>query len=106
MSNAVRLGCGAGRMYRSVELTTLDCDMPLTINADNVRLDLRGHTLSCMDSGGGLPDGIVSFNRTGVVIRDGTISGCDDGIFLVGANDAHLRDLTVHELRHQRHILR
>ena len=23
MSNAVRLGCGAGRMYRSVELTTL-----------------------------------------------------------------------------------
>jgi hypothetical protein len=57
------------------------------IIASDVKLDLRGYTISC-DTSGKYPVGAVVILGENVRVRNGTASGCDDGIvlwFSVGA---------------------
>jgi parallel beta-helix repeat protein len=56
----------------------------LVIGADNITLDLRGHTID-----GDFTDsdsGIMSANHTGVKIRNGTVRQFNDGIFVTGGS--------------------
>lgn len=73
-------------------LGDLSCNMPIEIAADGVTLNLRGYTLSCTDPSS---DGITSSFQSGMTIKNGTVSGCNSGIFLFNTVDAELSNLTV-----------
>lgn len=66
----------------------------LVITADNVTLDLAGHKISGLGAGDG-----VSVRGFGDVVRNGTITGFDDGIQLgtdgIVGGDATLKNLTL-----------
>src|SRR3954447_20692546 len=57
----------------------LECDQGLTIGADDVTLDLGGYTIKGPGPGGG-GYGVYAENRSGIVIRDGTIAAFIDGV--------------------------
>ncbi|MEV3984512.1 right-handed parallel beta-helix repeat-containing protein [Nonomuraea sp. NPDC049758] len=62
--------------------TTLTADLTcpggaLTIGADNVDLDLNGHTIT----GSGTGNGLMVAGRTGTTLRNGTITGFTYGIY-------------------------
>lgn len=66
---------------------TLDADLTCTgngifINANNVVLDLAGHTISGpVPVGGSGPRGVIALqNRNGITIRNGVIRGFDSGV--------------------------
>jgi hypothetical protein len=63
---------------------TSDCLAPLNVNQDGVTVNLGGRTVDC----GGNAIGINVVNRTGVRIKNGTVTGCSArGIFLhMGGN--------------------
>ena len=59
------------------------------INADNITIDLNGHTIT-----GNYPpyskppySGVEAINHSGVTIKNGTIRGFNVGIFLLGSNN-------------------
>jgi parallel beta-helix repeat protein len=73
--------------------TVLDADLTcagpgLIIGADNITLDLNGHTLTglCTPTCGG-PDGVRVNGHSGVTIMNGYITGFLFGIRLIGASD-------------------
>ncbi|HVL98011.1 MAG TPA: carboxypeptidase regulatory-like domain-containing protein, partial [Egibacteraceae bacterium] len=67
------------------EDTTLEADLGpcpdngLIVGADNVTLDLGGHTIFGTDAVGD-GAGVLIDNRTGVTVRNGTIRGFDGGV--------------------------
>ncbi|HEV2759589.1 MAG TPA: right-handed parallel beta-helix repeat-containing protein [Acidimicrobiales bacterium] len=70
--------------------TTLDsdvgpCSTGLTIGADNVTLDLNGFTLSGTPAIGEGP-GILVSGRTGVTVRNGTVTQFDTGVAIEGGS--------------------
>lgn len=84
--------------------TTLDQDLTcggngVVINASNVVFDLGGHTITgpAPTGVGNGPRGvIVSSNRTGVTVRNGTVRGFDSGVdVLPGANAATVTGLVL-----------
>ncbi len=73
---------------RSVALTgDLTCDGPgLVVDADNVTIDLRGHTLV----GSGTDTGIAATGRRGLKVRAGSIEGFARAILLEGTTAARI----------------
>lgn len=85
-----------------IEDTTLDQDLvcppgtewAIVIGASNVTLDLGGHTLS-----GHAPGvGVLATGREGLVIRNGTIEGFQEGVFVIESNRVTVEKLTVRNL--------
>lgn len=77
-----------------------DCPgLGLVIGADNVTLDLNGHTVD----GNGEADfeGIQAIGHHGVTIKGGTIRDFVEGVAVISARDVVLRDLA---LSHHRHV--
>src|SRR2546427_5645721 len=78
--------------------TKLDSDLTncsgdgIVIGADNISLNLDGHTIEGTGGGTGIDD---SAGRDGVTIENGSVEGFEQGIVLVGASDNRLRKLTV-----------
>ncbi len=73
-----------------VASTTFDsnvgpCSEGLTIGADNVVLDLNGFTLSGTPASGEGP-GILVDGRTGVTVRNGTVTQFDSGVAIEGGS--------------------
>ena len=76
--------------------TTLDSDLTgsgtaLIIGADGITLDLNGHTLTGDSTGYGVDN---TGGYDGVIIKNGTIDGCGQGIKANGASNFTLEDLT------------
>jgi len=84
-----------GTITKSIRLRK-DCLGPMIIGADNVTVDLHGHTIRP----GGLDDvdyrgGVEIFNRRGVTIKNGTIDGYDYGLLVIGGGGYTFRDLAI-----------
>jgi len=78
---------GKYRLTKDLE----DCEgFGVAIDASDVTLDLKGHTISCKNTGT-LSAGIVTGTTVpvhGVKITNGTVTGCAKGIFLGYAEDS------------------
>jgi hypothetical protein len=82
--------------------TTLTADLAcptgtgtaLTINAADITLDLGGHTIS----GDPFEVGIMVNGFSGITIQNGTISGFNDGIFLIDSDNTLVEHLTINNL--------
>ncbi len=70
----------------------------ILIESSDVRLNLRGHTISCdtnetdFDYATGI---VVTPGQSNVRITNGTISGCNDGILVVGVSDSIISRMTI-----------
>jgi len=68
------------------DLTGFASNAAITIQADNVTLDLNGYTL---EGAGGTPTGIGSQDRSNVTLRNGRIVGFGSGVFLRAAGPTY-----------------
>jgi parallel beta-helix repeat protein len=99
MSDAGSLACGA-EITRD---TTLDGDLvcargpALVITADNVTLDLGGHTVSGNPQGVVRGPGIVLRGVSGATVRNGTVEHFDAGVVVEGGSDNVVERLTVQD---------
>lgn len=78
----------------------VDCPgLGLVIGADDVTLDLNGHTVD----GNGVADfeGIQAIGHDGVTIKGGTIRDFVEAVAVISAHDVDLRDLV---MAHHRHV--
>jgi hypothetical protein len=83
----VAIRCGQAIATDAILAADLVCaSNPLVVSADNITLDLRGHTLSGTGVG-------ISVSRSGVTIRNGTIQGVS--LSAAGAAGLTLRRLTL-----------
>lgn len=79
--------------------TTLDsnvgpCAQGLTIGANNVVLDLNGFTVSGTPTAGEGP-GILVPDRTGVTIRNGTVTQFDSGVAIEGGSGNTVSNMSI-----------
>jgi hypothetical protein len=82
--------------------TTLTADLAcpagtvlaITINAPDITLDLGGHTIS----GDPYEVGVMVNGYSGITIKNGTIAGFNDGIFLIDSDDSVVEHLTINNL--------
>ena len=96
-AGASALSCGATLDHDVKLKEDLDCsgypgDVSLAIDANNVAVDLNGHKLI------GPPDdnnGISSAGFNGLTVKNGTIKGYDEAIYLYDA----ARDITLKDLK-------
>lgn len=85
------------------EDTTLDHDLTATsrpalvVTADNVVLDLGGHTVSGDRAGFGTGPGVLLENVRGVTVRNGTIRRFDAGVAIEGGEGNVVEGLTVED---------
>jgi parallel beta-helix repeat protein len=83
--------------------TTLDSDLTkcagpaIRIGADDITLDLNGHTITGKGNGVGVNN---TAGYDGVTIEDGSIHNFMESVALVGASDNHLRGLSLSDNRH------
>lgn len=82
--------------------TTLDTDLvcergpALVVAADNVTLDLGGHSVSGRPDAGGGP-GILLQGVSGVTVKNGTVQHFDAGVVVDGGSGNHVMHLTVRD---------
>ncbi|MFZ5807710.1 MAG: right-handed parallel beta-helix repeat-containing protein [Chloroflexota bacterium] len=71
-----------------------DAQYAIVIGAPNITLDLGGHTIS-----GYTPNtGVFAMDQEGITIRNGTIEGFFDGVFIIKSHRATMENLTVRNL--------
>jgi hypothetical protein len=96
---SAQIACGDVLPRGSTTVLTQDvgpCDgFDYALGLDGATLDLNGHTFFCADTDGDgrVPDGIVLFAR-GSVLRNGTVRGCDDNVFLAGKGKHRVENVT------------
>lgn len=78
-----------GTITKSVRLTS-DCLAPLVIGANNVTLDLNGHTVIAAAE-----TGVEIFDKRGVTVKNGTIKGLTTGLYVKGGHHNKFRNLVV-----------
>lgn len=94
-----QIACGDVLAPGTTTVLTQDigpCDgFDYALGLDGAVLDLNGHTFFCADADGdgAVPDGIVLFSR-GSVLRNGTVRGCDDNVFLAGKGKHRVENVT------------
>src|SRR3954452_17650843 len=83
--------------------TVLDADITcaegpaLLIVADNVVLDLGGHTVSGAPGGVTEGPGIMLRNVSGCTVRNGTVTKFDAGVAIQGGSANVVEDLTIED---------
>jgi parallel beta-helix repeat protein len=98
-SKADHVGCG----QTITADATLDSDLTkcsgpgITIGADDITLDLNGHTIAGKGKGSGV-NNVAGYD--GVTIEDGSIHDFMESVAIVGASDNHLRGLSLSDNRH------
>lgn len=97
----VTVGCGAV-ITRSTKLSADVGPCPgegVVIAADNVTLDLGGHTISGNPQARVAPDkpGVVLRQVSGVTVRNGTIARFDAGLVIMGGGHNTVRRVTVRD---------
>lgn len=78
-----------GTITKSVRLTS-DCQAPLVIGANNVTLNLNGHTVLAT-----APTGVEIFDKRGVTVKNGTIKGLETGLYVKRGHHNKFRNLVV-----------
>jgi parallel beta-helix repeat protein len=68
-----------------------DTESAIIIGASNIMLDLGGHVLRGHAPG----TGIFAQEKEGIIIRNGTIEGFNDGIFIINTHYITIENLTV-----------
>jgi|SRR5829696_1272393 len=85
------ISCGGTITHSLVANTDLSCPGDgLTIGADNVTLDLGGHTVS----GPGIGRGIVISGRQHVRVTDGAVTGYNQAVQIIFSQDVSISSLT------------
>jgi large repetitive protein len=98
-SKAVHASCG----QTITADTTLDSDLTkctgpaIRIGADDITLDLNGHSITGKGKGVGVNN---TAGYDGVTIEEGSIHDFMESVALVGAGDNHLRGLSLSDNRH------
>lgn len=101
VADAAHVTCG----QVITEDTTLDADLGpcpgdgIVIGADNITLDLGGHRVLGSPSPGSAQTGIVIDSRSGVRVRNGTVSGFDTGVALLRASGNTVERLVIRDNR-------
>lgn len=96
---SAQIACGDVLAPGTTTVLTEDigpCDgFDYALGVDGAVLDLNGHTFFCADTDGdgAVPDGVVLFGRKAVV-RNGTVRGCDDNVFLAGKGKHLVENVT------------
>ena len=96
-----------GKYCLNSNLSTSTSGSAITIAADSVVLDLNGFNISGAPAGpGSHANGIIVLERKTITIRNGTVSGFYNGIFLSGSNSAwgviekmRIQDVTFQAIR-------
>lgn len=78
-----------GTITKNVRLTS-NCAGPLVIGANNITVDLNGHTVLPADL-----TGVEVFNKHGVTVKNGTIKGLQTGLYVKKGHHNTFRDLVV-----------
>lgn len=94
----VEISCG----QTITENTTLNSDLTcppgttsaIVIGASNVTLDLGGHAISGYAPG----TGVFSVSQEDITVRNGTIEGFNDGVFIIDTQRAIFENLTVRNM--------
>jgi parallel beta-helix repeat protein len=75
--------------------TTLssDCSGPLTVGASGITVDLAGHSVLCS----GVPGvtGVDVGGSSDIVVENGSVDGCEEGVLADGGNSNQFRALTL-----------
>jgi parallel beta-helix repeat protein len=97
VAGAVVLGCGDIVTQNTVLTADVGpCQLGIDIQADNITLDLNGHRIfGTPNRGDGA--GVNLFRRTGVTVRNGTISNFDAGVIIEGGSANTLTALTLRD---------
>ena len=93
-ANGTDMRCGATiRTDTKLKDDLVDCPgNGIVIGADNLTLDLNGHTVQGSGGGAGIDNGA---GHDGVRIEQGTVTGFDAGILLIGASGNRIQNLTI-----------
>ena len=90
------VGCGAVLTANTTLQSDLDCSgAALVVGADNITVNLNGHTLRSRD---GLGVGVTIVGHRGVTIKDGVIDGFQEAILAQESSDLTLQGLTIPSL--------
>jgi parallel beta-helix repeat protein len=75
--------------------TTLgsDCSAPLTVGASGITVDLGGHSVLCSGAPGEI--GVDVGDRSNVVLKNGSVSHCDEGVLADGGDTNQYTALTL-----------
>jgi parallel beta-helix repeat protein len=75
--------------------TTLssDCAAPLIVGASGITVDLGGHSVLCSGAPGEI--GIDVGSSSDVAVRNGSVSGCDEGVLADGGDANQYRGLSL-----------
>lgn len=92
----IPVGCGdvlaiPGGKYKLGQDMNCNVDPAILVVADDIKLDLGGHTLSCTAP----MFGIAVVSSRHVSIKDGTVSTCLFGILLQDAHDSSVKEMVV-----------
>jgi parallel beta-helix repeat protein len=86
-ANAQALACGAEVTSDvKLEASLTGCATGLVVTADDITIDLNGHTIEGVGAAGSI--GIEAANRSGVTVRDGRIRGFETGVQFRVANQS------------------
>ncbi len=88
------LACGAV-VTTNVKLTKSlkGCATGLVVGADNVTIDLNGYSIKGLGNGEGI--GIEAVDRTGVTLKNGTITDFGDGVRLFNTSNSTVKGLVI-----------
>jgi len=87
---------GKYRLTNNIDACVLDAlpffPIGVIIDANNVVLDLNGHTISCQEGGFGV---LFASFASQVKVKNGTVSGCNQGIVMVENTDSTVKKMTI-----------
>ncbi|MFN2504592.1 MAG: nitrous oxide reductase family maturation protein NosD [Acidimicrobiales bacterium] len=94
-ASAGHVGCGDFIFASTVLDSDIGpCGVGLTIVADNITLDLNGHTISGREGPGDGP-GVLIDGRTGVVVKNGTVTQFDAGVAIEGGSGNTVENMRI-----------
>lgn len=92
------ISCGQTITEDTILTEDLACppgtESAIVIGASNITLDLGGHVISGFAPG----TGVLSAGHEGITVRNGTIEGFNDGVFIIDAHRATVENLTIRNL--------
>src|SRR5262249_2742615 len=81
-----------GTITSSTTLSS-DCAAPLTVGAGGITVDLGGNSVLCPEAPN--ETGIDVGSRSNVVVKNGSVNGCDTGVIADGGDSNHYEGLTL-----------
>jgi nitrous oxidase accessory protein NosD len=88
----VAYAAACGTVNSSTTLSS-DCAAPLIVGASGITVDLGGHAVLCSGAPG--ETGIDVGDRSNVLIRNGSVNGCEEGVLADGGDSNQYRGLTL-----------